>query len=332
MKPVFSSVMLIVAMVILLPDGIVLADVPKQISVATMPPVVVKTVPQSGDTSVDPSISEIRVTFSKDMMDGSWSWTQISDETFPKMAGKPRYLADKRTCVLPVKLEPGKTYVSWLNSAKFGNFKDTNGRSAVPYLLVFETAAEAAAATGRSLLIGRTTVRGDDVGVVFKYELGKPLTHETVQQHVPVENIPRTRGVQITLTGSLHVPEKMTVLAWHAGGSPTGGVHHLYLDGKGVGSIGDDRIKNTVYRLELDAGAHPVRWVLTGGDFGPCVLQFVDLRTKRPLRVTVSEAEEAAAKQPPMKKVVDNFSAKPLPLPTAVLDAPADPAPVGSRR
>lgn len=148
MKPVFSSVMLIVAMVILLSDGLTLADVPEQISVATMPPVVVKTVPQSGDKNVDPSIREIRVTFSKDMMDGSWSWTQISDETFPKMAGKPRYLADKRTCVLPVKLEPGRSYVTWINSAKFGNFRDADGRSAVPYLLVFETAGKAQAAQG----------------------------------------------------------------------------------------------------------------------------------------------------------------------------------------
>jgi RNA polymerase sigma-70 factor (ECF subfamily) len=41
--------------------------------------------------------------------------------------------------VLPVKLEPGKTYAIWVNSGEFGNFKDTDGRSAVPYLLVFKT-------------------------------------------------------------------------------------------------------------------------------------------------------------------------------------------------
>ena len=105
----------------------------------TLPPVVVETVPQSGDTNVDPSISEIRVTFSKEMTDGSWSWSQSSDETFPQVTEEPRYLADKRTCVLPVKLQAAKTYVSWLNSAKFGNFKDAQGRSAVPYLLIFET-------------------------------------------------------------------------------------------------------------------------------------------------------------------------------------------------
>ena len=47
--------------------------------------------------------------------------------------------ADKRTCVLPVKLEGGKTYVIWLNSERFNNFKDPQRRPAIPYLLVFET-------------------------------------------------------------------------------------------------------------------------------------------------------------------------------------------------
>ena len=109
-------------------------------SVRNMPPVVVKTVPQSGDTNVKASkVKDIRVTFSKDMTDKSWSWSQISDDTFPEVTGEIHYTPDKRTCVLPCKLEPGRTYVFWLNSAKFGNFKDSDGRSAVPYLLVFET-------------------------------------------------------------------------------------------------------------------------------------------------------------------------------------------------
>ena len=84
-------------------------------------------------------LTEIKVSYSKDMQDGSWSWSTLSEESFPKLNGKPKYLADKRTCVLPVKLEPGKTYAIWLNSEKFGNFKDADGRSAVPYLLVFKT-------------------------------------------------------------------------------------------------------------------------------------------------------------------------------------------------
>jgi hypothetical protein len=101
--------------------------------------VVVKTEPQSGDTKADPSIKEIRVTFSKKMMDKSWSWSTASEDTNPETTGEPKYLADKKTCVLPVKLQSKKVYAFWLNSQNFGGFKDTKGQSAVPYLLIFET-------------------------------------------------------------------------------------------------------------------------------------------------------------------------------------------------
>jgi RNA polymerase sigma-70 factor (ECF subfamily) len=109
-------------------------------SIQNLPPVVVQTVPRSGDDKVDAAkTKEVRVTFSKDMTDKSWSWAQVSDDTFPKVTGEIHYDKDQKTCVLPVKLEPGKTYVIWINSEKFANFKDAGGRSAVPYLLVFET-------------------------------------------------------------------------------------------------------------------------------------------------------------------------------------------------
>jgi RNA polymerase sigma factor (sigma-70 family) len=109
------------------------------ISLAAAPPVVVQTVPQAGAGNVDATITEIKVTYSKDMADGSWSWSTWGKDSFPKTTGKPRYLADHRTCVLPVQLQPGRTYAMWLNSSNFGNFKDTAGQTAVPYLLVFET-------------------------------------------------------------------------------------------------------------------------------------------------------------------------------------------------
>ncbi len=109
------------------------------VTLDSVPPVVVKTVPAAGSDDVDPKLTEIKVTFSKNMTTDSMSWSQISKESFPKVAGKPKYLADKRTCVLPVKLEPGKTYAIWVNSERFTNFKDADGKSAVPYLLVFKT-------------------------------------------------------------------------------------------------------------------------------------------------------------------------------------------------
>jgi RNA polymerase sigma factor (sigma-70 family) len=110
-----------------------------EVTLEKAPPVVVKSVPQAGDDAVDASTTEIRVTYSKDMQDGSWSWSTWGEDTFPKMTGKPHYDADKRTCIAPVKLEPGRTYAIWLNSNNFGNFKDAAGKSAVPYLLIFRT-------------------------------------------------------------------------------------------------------------------------------------------------------------------------------------------------
>jgi hypothetical protein len=44
---------------------------------------------------------------------------------------------------MPVKLEPGKTYVIGVNSERFRNFKDTKGHPALPYLFVFRTRAAA---------------------------------------------------------------------------------------------------------------------------------------------------------------------------------------------
>lgn len=103
------------------------------------PPVVIKAIPDNGADDVDASLTEIRVTFSKDMQDGSWSWTQRSDDTFPEVTGKIHYLDDKRTCVLPVKLQPGKTYYLSINSERFKNFKDAGRRPAVPYPITFKT-------------------------------------------------------------------------------------------------------------------------------------------------------------------------------------------------
>jgi hypothetical protein len=111
----------------------------EELRVASAPPVVVSTEPRPGQTDVAPSTAEIRVTFSRPMRNDSWSWVTVSDASFPKMTANPRFLDDQRTCVLPVSLEPGKTYAMWLNQPPHENFQDQDGHKAVPYLLVFET-------------------------------------------------------------------------------------------------------------------------------------------------------------------------------------------------
>jgi RNA polymerase sigma factor (sigma-70 family) len=106
-----------------------------------LPPVVVNIDPKVGAKDVDPGLREIRVTFSKKMKDKTWSWTEGDVYSVPKLDGKVHYEYDQRTCVMPVRLEPGKTYVLGINSERFRNFKDIDGHPALPYLLVFHTKA-----------------------------------------------------------------------------------------------------------------------------------------------------------------------------------------------
>ena len=141
-----------------------------ELTIETAPPVVVKTVPEAGVKDVDPELKEIKVIFSKNMADKSWSWSTAWENSTPQTSGAPKYESDKRTCVLPVKLEPGKVYGFWLNSENFHNFKDAKGRPAVPYLLIFRTKdAEQKASEHTSLRSGRA-----DRGLPPEDSLSKP--------------------------------------------------------------------------------------------------------------------------------------------------------------
>jgi RNA polymerase sigma factor (sigma-70 family) len=109
-----------------------------------LPPVVLSVEPKVGAIDVDPDIKEIRVTFSKKMTDKSWSWPTGNKYAAPKVEGGTiHFERDGRTCVMPVKLEPGNTYVIGVNSERFHGFRDTQGHPALPYLFVFRTKAAA---------------------------------------------------------------------------------------------------------------------------------------------------------------------------------------------
>jgi RNA polymerase sigma-70 factor (ECF subfamily) len=149
-----SGVLVSIAFLTLLASSTLAQD---ELSLAAAPPVVVRTIPTAGSSNVSPATTEIQVTFSKEMQDGGWSWSTWGEENFPEVTGTIHYLDDHRTCVLPVKLKPGKFYATWLNSESFRNFKDSGGRPAVPYLLTFETAASGQASAPGASPAGTTT-------------------------------------------------------------------------------------------------------------------------------------------------------------------------------
>ena len=159
---------------------------------------------------------------------------------------------------------------------------------------------------GRANMIGRTTVSGKDIGLVFAYRMGKFIPAAPVHENV-FKYGGQMRGVRIEMHGQLHVPEDMTVLAWICGGSSSGGVNWLYVDGREVGSTGDDRKKNKLYRLPLKKGDYEVKWVLAGGNFGSHnLLDFRHPDTLESLDVRPTEAILNTALADTVHEVIDH--------------------------
>jgi hypothetical protein len=82
---------------------------------------IVSTTPPNDAKDVDPTISELRVTFNMPMA-GGFSWTGCGPN-FPKTTDRPHWSADHKTCILPVKLKPDWDYRLGLNSPSFKNFR-----------------------------------------------------------------------------------------------------------------------------------------------------------------------------------------------------------------
>jgi hypothetical protein len=85
-------------------------------------PRIVKTSPPQGETGVDPGLKEVSVTFDRDMEAGM-SWTGGAPLFPPVDKSRQARWTDKRTCVVPVKLEPGTFYRLGINSSSYQNFR-----------------------------------------------------------------------------------------------------------------------------------------------------------------------------------------------------------------
>lgn len=101
-------------------------------------PQIVSCTPARGAQDVDPKLKEVTVTFDQDMGAGM-SWTG-SGPQFPDIPeGKKGYWRDKRTCVLPVKLESGHSYRLGINSPSYRNFRSAAGVPAMTSAIWFTT-------------------------------------------------------------------------------------------------------------------------------------------------------------------------------------------------
>jgi Bacterial Ig-like domain len=105
---------------------------------ASTTPKIVSTSPADGAADVDPGLTEVTVTFDQDM-GGGMSWTGGGPEHPNSPDGARAHWQDKRTCVLPVKLEPGHHYRVGINSPSYRNFRSAAGEPAQPSSINFST-------------------------------------------------------------------------------------------------------------------------------------------------------------------------------------------------
>jgi beta-lactamase regulating signal transducer with metallopeptidase domain len=112
-------------------------------------PSVIKTAPEVGAKDIDQSLKEITVTFDRDMDKRGMSWTGGGPEFPPIDDSRKAAWKDARTCVLPVKLEPGAFYRVGINSTSHKNFRGADGTPAPPSVIYFTTKGATAEVEGK---------------------------------------------------------------------------------------------------------------------------------------------------------------------------------------
>ncbi|MBM4051116.1 MAG: hypothetical protein FJ279_38955 [Planctomycetes bacterium] len=144
-------------------------------------PRIVSTEPKIGASDVDPGLKEISITFDQDMAE-SYSWTG-GGELYPKTTGKPTWKG-KRTCALPVQLEPGQFYRVGINAGqKFSGFRSAQGVPTATWAIWFTTqgaSAELVAKLQQPKIVSSVPQIGDqavdanlsEIRVTFDQEMG----------------------------------------------------------------------------------------------------------------------------------------------------------------
>jgi hypothetical protein len=101
--------------------------------------------PPNGATGVDPARTSLAVTFDRAMEPEGWAWVVEDPATAPEI-GDSSWDPSFRVNTVAVKLQPGRSYVVWVNSAQHAYFRDRSGKSVAPTRWTFSTSGAPASA------------------------------------------------------------------------------------------------------------------------------------------------------------------------------------------
>jgi RNA polymerase sigma-70 factor (ECF subfamily) len=115
--------------------------------------------PPNGAVDVDPSRTSITVTFDREMDREGWAWVVENPTTSPE-TGESRFDPTGRSNTVEVRLEPGRSYVVWVNSPDYPYFRDPTGVPATPVRWTFSTRGSPSAAAAANAPIGPIAAHG----------------------------------------------------------------------------------------------------------------------------------------------------------------------------
>ena len=154
-------------------------------------------------------------------------------------------------------------------------------------------------------LVGRVLVRNRDVGILVHYLPDYTISRADFDKLRAAAGINLGESWEIRFAGQLVLPTDGRVQVWHAGGSVSGGVHTLLIDGQAVSQVGDDRTKDETQTRNLRRGAHLIGWALKGGDMGTAAMRITPLdaagNAVPGTQIMTTREVQAAARQLPTK-------------------------------
>lgn len=103
----------------------------------SLEPSVVSTTPKAGSV-IAPGPFTLSVTFDRPMHEESYSFVQVSADSFPRCDHKAQLSADHRTYSMNCFAEGGKHYEVWFNREPYLAFRAEDGTLAKPFRLLFE--------------------------------------------------------------------------------------------------------------------------------------------------------------------------------------------------
>lgn len=117
--------------------GFLLGGAGESSKAASSAPNVVSTSPVDAST-ISTGPFNLTVTFDRPMMEGSYSFVQISPATFPDCQSNAQLSRDRKSYTMRCNAAAGRDYEVWFNRPPYKNFKSADGISAKPHRIRFK--------------------------------------------------------------------------------------------------------------------------------------------------------------------------------------------------